>query len=76
MESLISIANNFNIWMVVKFFTVVLLGMYMIFALVIVRQVKMMTDTLQLGFEGPAKLLSYAHLIFAAFVLLSALTIL
>lgn len=50
--------------------------MYLVFALVVVRQVKMMTSTLQLGFEGPAKMLSYIHLIFAILVLISAIVIL
>lgn len=76
MESLLTFASTFSIWTVVKIFTIILLGMYLIFALVVVRQVKMMTSTLQLGFEGPTKFLSYAHLAFAIFVFFSALTIL
>lgn len=76
METLLTFANGFSIWLVVKAFAIILLLMYLIFALVVVRQVKMMTRTLQLGFEGPVTFLSYAHLIFAIFVLLAAFTIL
>lgn len=69
-------AIGFNIWILFKALSLVLLGMYLIFALVVVRQVKMMTDTLQLGFETPAKLLAYIHLAFAILVFLSAIIIL
>lgn len=65
-----------QVWLIVKVAALVLLGMYLIFAWVIVRQVRLMTDTLQLGFEGPVKVLAYIHMIFAIFVFLSALIIL
>lgn len=65
-----------SIWPLIKIAALVLLGIYMVFAFVIVRQVKVMTDTLQLGFEAPIKVLSYIHLIFAVFVFLTALIIL
>lgn len=67
---------GFDLWIIIKVFALILLGMYLIFALVIVKQVKMMTDTLQLGFESAAKTLSYLHLAFAVLVFLSALIIL
>jgi hypothetical protein len=54
----------------------VLLGMYLVFALVITRQVKLMTSTLQLGFESLAKTLSFLHLVFAVLVFVTALIIL
>lgn len=65
-----------ELWLVIKILACILLGMYIIFSLVVVRQVKMMTDTLQLGFEGPVRFLAYAHLIFAVTVLIAALVIL
>lgn len=68
--------NFLNIWLLIKIIALVLLGMYLIFSLVIVRQVKLMTDTLHLGFENFVKTLSYIHLIFATLVFLAALTIL
>ena len=76
MESLTTVANVFNIWFLLKALSIVLLGMYLIFSLVVVRQVKMMTSTLQLGFEGLVKTLAYIHLAFAVLVFLSALIIL
>jgi len=66
----------FNTWVLIKVLALVLLGMYLVFAFVVTRQVKLMTSTLHLGFEVPAKTLSYFHLAFAAFVFLAALVIL
>jgi hypothetical protein len=65
-----------SMWAIIKFFALFILGMYLIFGLVVVRQVKMMTDTLQLGFETLAKLLAYGHMAFAILVFLTALIIL
>ena len=52
MENLLT--NGFNIWILVKALALVILGMYLIFAFVITRQVKLMTSTLHLGFDAPA----------------------
>jgi hypothetical protein len=65
-----------QVWIIIKIAALVLLGIYLIFAWVIVRQVRLMTSTLQLGFEAPVKFLSYIHMAFAIFVFLSALIIL
>jgi hypothetical protein len=65
-----------QVWLLIKIAALVLLGMYLIFAWVLVRQVRLMTDTLQLGYEGFVKTLGYIHFFFAVFVFLSALIIL
>lgn len=65
-----------QIWVVIKILSIVLLGMYLIFSLVVLRQVKLMTDTLQIGFESTARFLAFAHLAFAVFVFLAAIIIL
>jgi hypothetical protein len=68
--------TGINIWIMVKILSLILLGMYLIFSLVVVRQVKLMTSTLSLGFESQIKLLSFIHLAFAILVFLVALIIL
>lgn len=73
MEDLI---NGFNIWIVIKVFALILLGMYVVFAFVITRQVKVMTETLSLGFESVVRSLSFFHLFFAILVLITAAIIL
>lgn len=65
-----------SIWLVVKVASLILLGMYLIFALIVVRQIKLLTSTLTLGFETPITLLGYIHLSFAILVFLAALIIL
>lgn len=76
MESISTIAGGISVWLILKIVAIVLLSMYLIFALVVVRQVKMMTSTLQLGYEGLAKMFGFAHLLFAVLVLLFAIIIL
>jgi len=65
-----------SVWLVAKIAALILLGMYLIFALVVVRQVQLMTDTIAVGFEVPIRLFSYLHLIFAVLVFLTALIML
>lgn len=65
-----------SVWLVVKIAALILLGMYLVFALVIVKQIKIMTNTLVLGFEAPIIMLGYIHLAFAVLVFLAALIIL
>jgi hypothetical protein len=68
--------EGFNVWILIKILISILLGMYILFAFVLTRQVKLMTRTLQLGFEAPVKFLSFMHLVFAILVFFAALTIL
>lgn len=65
-----------SVWMVVKIAVLILIGMYLVFALVVVRQIKLMVTTLSLGFEGPITLLGYIHLALTVLLFLSALIIL
>lgn len=65
-----------NLWLIVKILVIILLSLYLVFALVVVRQVKLMTDTLNLGYEGFVKFLSLIHLVFALLVMLAAFVIL
>jgi len=57
-------------------FLIIGLLIYLVFALVVVRQTNQMTETLEVGFETPIKILAWTHLFVAlatfaaAFVLL------
>ena len=62
-----------SIWAVAKVFVLIGLGIYIIFAFVVVRQVQLMTDTLVVGFEQAVRLLVLGHLIFAIGVFVLAL---
>ncbi len=61
---------------IAKTFVLFALGLYIIFALVIVKQVSLMIKTVEVGLEGLIKLISWAHLIFAVTVFFIALSIL
>ncbi len=65
-----------SVWLLLKIAALILLGLYLVFSLVVVRQTKLMTDTLSLGFEAPIIMLGYIHLAFAVLVFLAALIIL
>ena len=65
-----------SIWGVIKICILILLVLYIIFAFVVVKQVKLMTDTLEVGFESQLKFLSFMHFIFAVGVLIFAFIIL
>lgn len=65
-----------SVWFLVKIGVLILLSMYLIFALIVVRQIKLMTDTLALGFEPLIVLLGYIHLAFAILVFIAAIVVL
>lgn len=66
----------FSIWPIIKIFIIIFLTIYIIFALVVMRQVQLMTKTLEVGFENQLKFLSFVHLIAAIGVLVFAILIL
>lgn len=68
--------GGLNTWVLVKAFSLVLLGMYLIFSLVIVRQAKLMMDTLKVDSVTLPRTLAYLHLAFAILVFLTALVVL
>lgn len=46
-------------------FLIIGLLIYLVFAVVIIRQVNQMVETLEVGFEMPIKLLAWTHLLVA-----------
>ena len=65
-----------TIWSVAKIFVIIALVIYAIFAGVVLKQIKMMTDTIEVGFETPILFIGLAHFLFAVGVLVFALIIL
>ena len=68
--------GSFSFLPILKIFALIGLGIYIVFALVLVRQVQLMTDTLEVGFEKPIRFLSFVHLLFAVAVFVLALIVL
>lgn len=59
-----------------KIFALIALGIYIVFSLVVIKQVNMMIGTLDIGFNGFIKFVAWAHFGFAVFVFVTAFLIL
>ena len=66
----------FDPWILVKIAFLVALGIYAFFAFVVVRQVYLMTSTVQTGAEFLVKTIGWVHLLISVGVFLLALVIL
>lgn len=65
--------TSFSFLGVLKILVLFGVGLYIVFAAVVVKQVQIMTDTIKVGLETPIKIISYLHLAFAVLVFLFAL---
>ena len=65
---------NFNFLGALKIAYLVAILIYGVFALVLIKQVRIMTNTLEIELELPLKLISYLHLLAVVLVFLFALT--
>ena len=65
-----------SIWAIAKVFVALALVLYVIFGLVVVRQVQLMIDTLEVGLETFIRALAIGHLVFSIVVFALALIIL
>lgn len=61
---------------IIKLLVLFGLALYIVFALVVVRQVQLMTDTVDVGFETPVRMLAIVHLVFALAVFGLAMVVL
>ncbi|MFH1566257.1 MAG: DUF5657 family protein [bacterium] len=75
MENLNSI-GTFNLWGILEVFLVVLLFIYIFFAILVVRQIYLMNKALITGISSYIKLIGWAHLAFAFLVLFISVLIL
>ncbi len=70
------LAADLSFWPILKIMFMIGLLVYIAFAVVMVRQVSLMTKTLELGNENFIKYMSIGHLVFAIGIFLLALIIL
>lgn len=70
------LAAVLSFWPILKIMFMIGLLVYIAFAVVMVRQVSLMTKTLELGHENFIKYVSIGHLVFAIGIFLLALIIL
>jgi hypothetical protein len=67
---------NISVWSVAKAIILLALVIYLIFAIVVIRQVNAMTKVVSGQLNVPLKLLSWAHLIFTLLVIVLSIVIL
>jgi hypothetical protein len=73
--SAFSIGMN-EVWLLVKLFFLLGLLMYLIYAVVVVRQVDMMIEALGGALGLPVRLMAWTHLVIVIMVLIMAIVIL
>lgn len=62
-----------SLWILVKVMFLFAFTIYLVFAGVVVRQIYLMTTTLQVGFETPIRSIAWAHLFLAIGIFLFVL---
>ena len=67
MLELFNIADS-SVLVLIKACLLVGLLIYIVFSIIVEKQVRLMTDTLEIGFEKPIRILSLMHLVFAVVV--------
>lgn len=68
--------SGFNFWFLIKILFIIAFGLYLFFAIIIVRQVKIMFETLKGMLDWPIKLIAWVHLGIAVFIFILAFIIL
>lgn len=66
---------EFSVLIIIEIATSIFLLLYLVFAAFVIKQVKIMTETLEVGFEGPVRALAFVHFIFALLVLFFAVIV-
>lgn len=76
MDNLISSILNFNIWNIAKIFVLIGLAVYVVFAFIVVRQVKLMTEVVSGILTGILRFVSWILFLFSVFIFLFVLLLL
>lgn len=65
-----------SVWLIAKAFILFALAIYIVFALVVIRQIGLMIKTVEVGFTLPIRLIGWSHLLFTIGIFILALIIL
>ena len=71
-----SLIFGITIWLVPKVFVLLALVMYIVFSLVVIRQIKLMLETVDMGLNLLIRFIGWGHFLFAVGIFVIALTIL
>jgi len=74
-QNLTSTGLSFNFWLVIKILFTIGFALYIAFAIIVIRQVKIMSEVIKGLLVWPLKIFSWIHLGLAVFVFLLALLI-
>lgn len=67
---------NTSIWTIAKWLVEIALLVYLVFAVIVVRQVYMMTEVVKEKFNWIIKIISWIHLLFSILVIFISLAVL
>jgi len=73
MDNLINSILNFNIWSIGKIFVLIGLAVYIVFAFIVVRQVKLMTEVVSGILTNLLRFISWIFFLFSVSVFVLAL---
>ncbi len=76
MDNLINLILHFNVWNIAKIFVLIGLAVYVVFAFIVVRQVKLMTEVVSGILTGILRLVSWILFLFSVFIFLFVLLLL
>lgn len=76
MTDLTMVFSSGNFLFLMKIFALAVSGFYVFFSFVVVRQVNIMTETLEVGFENPVRIIALIHFLISIAVFLLAIIIL
>jgi hypothetical protein len=65
-----------SVWFVIKIFFIIAMVLYAGFAVIIVRQIQLMSNVLEEAFESILKLFAFVHLVAAVALIFLAVTFL
>ena len=75
-EEVLNYILTIQVWSVVKLAVLITLGLYLIFGLMIIREVDLMNKTIIGVFNLPIKIIAWLHFLFALFIFILAIIIL
>lgn len=75
-EQLINVLNAVTLLLIIKWFFVIGLVMYTIFAIVVVKQVSVMSESVESSVNPVIKLFSWLHLAMAILLVVAAIVML
>jgi len=76
MDNIINTILNINVWGIAKLFVLIGLAVYVVFAFIVVRQVKLMTEVVSGILTGILRLVSRILFLFSVFIFLFVLLLL